>query len=103
MGASATDAAFFCFVIRCSSEISQGGILPPARITAVLQGILKLVVHSHIFSVVFLLTALVAYAVCTRTDFYQHYLGEKPQDLETKQVTQPFTVIVEFGFIFLSV
>jgi len=52
MGASATDAAFFCFVI----------------------------------SVVFLLTALVAYGVCTRTDFYQHYLGEKPQDLETKQV-----------------
>ena len=66
--------------------------MPPARITAVLQGILKLVVHSHIFSVVFLLTALVAYAVCTRTDFYQHYLGEKPQDLETKQVTQPFRI-----------
>jgi len=52
MGASATNAAFFCFVI----------------------------------CVVFLLTALVAYGVCTRTDFYQHYLGEKPQDMETKQV-----------------
>jgi len=44
LGATATDAAFFCFVI----------------------------------SVVFLLTALVAYAVATRSAFYQHYLGEAP-------------------------
>ena len=44
------------------------------------------------FSVVFLLTALVAYGVCTRTEFYQHYLGEKPQDLETKQVIILFSI-----------
>lgn len=51
LGASATQSAFFCFVL----------------------------------SVVFLLTALVAYAVVARTDFYQHYLGEKPtNDVETK-------------------
>jgi len=51
LGASATDAAFFCFVI----------------------------------SVVFLLTALVAYAVATRTAFYQHHLGEAPPaTLESK-------------------
>jgi len=50
MGATATQSAFFCFVL----------------------------------SVVFLLTALVAYAVATRTDFYQHYLGEKTTDADTK-------------------
>ena len=48
--------------------------------------------HFRYFSVVFLLTALVAYGVCTRTEFYQHYLGEKPQDLETKQVIILFSI-----------
>ena len=48
--------------------------------------------HFPFFSVVFLLTALVAYGVCSRTEFYQHYLGEKPQDLETKQVTLLFSM-----------
>lgn len=52
MGATATQSAFFCFVL----------------------------------SVIFLMTALVAYGVATRSEFYQHYLGEKPtSDVETKQ------------------
>jgi len=50
LGATATQSAFFCFVL----------------------------------SVVFLVTALMAYAVATRTDFYQHYLGEKTTDADTK-------------------
>jgi len=48
MGATATQSAFFCFVL----------------------------------SVLFLLTALMAYAVVTRTEFYQHYLGEKQSEIE---------------------
>jgi len=50
LGATATQSAFFCFVL----------------------------------SVVFLVTALMAYAVAARTDFYQHYLGEKTTDADTK-------------------
>jgi equilibrative nucleoside transporter 1/2/3 len=71
MGATAVQAAFFCFVI----------------------------------SVLFLLTALVAYAVATRSEFYQHYLGEqkvgdaeaKPEDsklLQEKDASRPSIVKV---------
>lgn len=48
MGATATQSAFFCFIL----------------------------------SVLFLLTALMSYAVVTRTEFYQYYLGEKPTEIE---------------------
>ena len=38
-----------------------------------------------ITSVVFLLTALIAYGIATRTDFYQFYLGEKTVQLKEKK------------------
>lgn len=98
--------------INVNAAIFQGGILgvagkfPPAYMGAVFSGqavggifasgtnvvVLALgatAVQSAFFcfvlSVVFLVTALVAYAVATRTEFYQHYLGENiTNDLETK-------------------
>jgi len=98
--------------INVNAAIFQGGILgvagkfPPAYMGAVFSGqavggifasgtnvvVLALgatptqsAFFCFVLSVVFLITALVAYGVATRTDFYQHYLGEKPvSDLETK-------------------
>lgn len=98
--------------INVNAAIFQGGILgvagkfPPAYMGAVFSGqavggifasgtnvvVLAMgatAVQSAFFcfvlSVVFLLTALLAYAYATRTEFYQHYLGEKPgSDVETK-------------------
>jgi len=90
--------------ININAAIFQGGILgiagkfPPAYMGAVFSGqaiggifasgtnviVLALgatAVQSAFFcfvlSVVFLFTALIAYAVATRTEFYQHYLGEE--------------------------
>ena len=89
--------------ININAAIFQGGILgiagkfPPAYMGAVFSGqaiggifasgtnvvVLALgatAVQSAFFcfvlSVVFLFTALIAYAVATRTEFYQHYLGK---------------------------
>jgi len=98
--------------INVNAAIFQGGILgvagkfPPTYMGAVFSGqavggifasgtnvvVLAMgatAVQSAFFcfvlSVVFLMTALVAYAVATRSEFYQHHLGEKPSsDLETK-------------------
>merc|ERR1719391_51011 len=91
-------------LININAAIFQGGILgvagrfPPAYMGAVFSGqavggifasgtnvvVLALgatPVQSAFFcfvlSVVFLVTALIAYAVCTRTEFYKHYLGEE--------------------------
>ena len=61
-----------------------------------------MITSSHDSSVVFLLTALVAYGVCTRTDFYQHNLGEKPQDMETKQVILLYPSLLNFVLSSLS-
>merc|ERR1719228_3071565 len=98
-------------VININAAIFQGGILgvagkfPPAYMGAVFSGqavggifasgtnvvVLALgatatqsVFFCFVLSVVFLVTALMAYAVATRTDFYQHYLGEKTTDADTK-------------------
>jgi len=97
--------------ININAAIFQGGILgiagkfPPAYMGAVFSGqavggifasgtnvvVLALgatAVQSAFFcfilSVVFLFTALIAYGVVTRTEFYQHYLGETTSDTEKK-------------------
>merc|ERR1719219_975128 len=99
-------------VININAAIFQGGIVgiagkfPPAYMGAVFSGqavggifasgtnVVVLAMGAtpvqaaffcFVLSVVFLLTALMAYAAATRTEFYQHYLGEKPSnDVETK-------------------
>jgi len=90
--------------ININAAIFQGGILgvaggfPPAYMGAVFSGqavggifasgtnvVVKALganatqsaFFCFVISVVFLLTSLVAYGVATRTQFYQHYLGEK--------------------------
>jgi len=97
--------------ININAAIFQGGILgvagkfPPAYMGAVFSGqavggifasgtnvvVLAMgatAVQSAFFcfviSVVFLLTALVAYGVATRSEFYQHHLGEGESDSEKK-------------------
>lgn len=98
--------------INVNAAIFQGGILgvagrfPPAYMGAVFSGqavggifasgtnvvvlalgatAIQSAFFCFILSVVFMFTALIAFAVVTRSEFYQHYLGEKPAgDLETK-------------------
>ena len=98
--------------ININAAIFEGGILrvagrfPPAYICAVFSGeavggiiasgtnvvvlalgatAIQLAFFCFILSVVFMFTALIAFAVATRSKFYQHYLGKKPErDLETK-------------------
>lgn len=98
--------------ININAAIFQGGILgvagkfPPAYMGAVFAGqavggifasgtnVVVLAMGAtdtqsaffcFVISVVFLLSALVAYGVATRTSFYQHYLGEKSTaDCESK-------------------
>ena len=98
--------------ININAAIFEGGILrvagrfPPAYICAVFSGeavggifasgtnvvvlalgatAIQLAFFCFILSVVFMFTALIAFAVATMSKFYQHYLGEKPgRDLETK-------------------
>ena len=98
MGASATDAAFFCFVIRsisCHSSIytKHDDLFMgwKSNLSNLYSGNIVLI---SFISVVFLLTALIAYGVCTRTEFYQHYLGEKTQDFETKEVSP--SILISF-------
>ena len=89
-------------VININAAIFQGGILgvagkfPPAYMGAVFSGqavggifasgtnVVVLALGAtelqsgffcFVLSVVFLLTALIAYGVATRSEFYQHYLG----------------------------
>jgi len=97
--------------ININAAIFQGGILgvagkfPPAYMGAVFSGqaiggifasgtnvvVLALgatpvqsAFFCFILSVVFLLTALIAYGVVTKTEFYQYYLGETTSDTEKK-------------------
>lgn len=98
--------------INTNAAIFQGGILgvagkfPPAYMGAVFSGqavggifasgcnvvFLALGASAEqsgffcfITSVVFLLTALIAYGIATRSDFYQFYLGEKTVQLKEKK------------------
>jgi len=98
-------------VINVGAAIFQGGILgvagkfPPAYIGTVFEGQAiggifasgtNLVVMAmgvspvqsaffcFVISVVFLGSALAAYFVATRSDFYKHYLGESTEDAEGK-------------------
>ena len=90
--------------ININAAIFQGGILgvagkfPPAYMGAVFSGqavggifasgtnVVFLALGAtavqagffcFVLSVIFLFTALIAYGVATRSEFYQHYLGEK--------------------------
>jgi len=102
--------------ININAAIFQGGILgvagkfPPAYMGAVFSGqavggifasgtnVVVLAMGAtpvqsaffcFVLSVVFLLTALIAYGVCTKTEFYQHYLGEESSsDLENDKVPE---------------
>jgi len=99
-------------IININAAIFQGGILgvagkfPPAYMGAVFSGqavggifasgtnVVVLALGAtelesgffcFVLSVVFLFTALIAYGVATRSEFYQHHLGEKnTKDLEKK-------------------
>jgi len=99
-------------LINTNAAIFQGGILgvagkfPPAYMGAVFSGqavggifasgcnvvFLALGASAEesgffcfITSVVFLLSALVAYSIATRSDFYQYHLGEKTVELKEKK------------------
>jgi len=99
-------------LININAAIFQGGILgvagkfPPAYMGAVFSGqavggifasgcnVVFLALGAtaeesgffcFITSVVFLFSALVAYAIATRSDFYQFYLGEKSVELKEKK------------------
>ena len=99
-------------LINTNAAIFQGGIqgvagkFPPAYMGAVFSGqavggifasgcnvaFLALGASAEesgffcfITSVVFLLSALVAYAIATRSDFYQYHLGEKTVELKEKK------------------
>ena len=124
-------------LINTNAAIFQGGILgvagkfPPAYMGAVFSGqavggifasgcnvaFLALGASAEesgffcfITSVVFLLSALVAYAIATRSDFYQYHLGEKTLELEEKKTedgnesfpalpvkVNPFSVLIQIS------
>jgi len=105
--------------ININAAIFQGGILgvagkfPPAYMGAVFSGqavggifasgtnVVVLALGAtelqsgffcFVLSVVFLFTALIAYGVATRSEFYQHYLGEK-NSTDSEKKPEDFNLI----------